>query len=102
MAREHLESVGEAFLAGYNLALEGEEQLQLAERLNVLGAEFRGFAFEGAAMAMTILDSLTPKAARQIGHAALQRVLAHHTYAHRARQLDLLLASANQALEAVP
>src|SRR5205823_12794149 len=60
IAREHLESVGEAFLTGYNMALEGEEQLQLAERLNVLGAEFRGFGYEGAAMAMTILDSLMP------------------------------------------
>ena len=60
VARKHLESVGEAFLAGYNMALEGEDQLQLAERLNVLGAEFRGFAYEGAAMAMTILDSLMP------------------------------------------
>ena len=30
-ASEHLESVGEAFLAGYNMALKGEEQLQLAE-----------------------------------------------------------------------
>ena len=60
MAREHLESVGEAFLTGYNLALEGKEQLHLAELLNSLRAEFRGFAFEGAAMAMTILDSLMP------------------------------------------
>jgi hypothetical protein len=59
-SRMHLESVGESFLTGYNLALEGGDQHALAERLNTLSVELRGFAFEGAAMAMTILDSLMP------------------------------------------
>ncbi|HTJ57734.1 MAG TPA: glycosyltransferase [Devosiaceae bacterium] len=35
-----------------------------------------------------VLTGLSPEAARQIGEAALQRVLAEHTYAHRARQAD--------------
>jgi hypothetical protein len=52
--------VGEAFLTGYNTALEREDQQSLAERLNSLSVEFRGFAFEGAAMAITLLDSLMP------------------------------------------
>ena len=60
MARRHLESVGQAFLAGHNTALRTEDHNVLAEKFNALGAELCGFAFEGAAMAMTVLDALTP------------------------------------------
>jgi spore maturation protein CgeB len=35
---------------------------------------------------------LTPERARAIGSAAFKRVLAEHTYAHRVRQLEALLA----------
>jgi spore maturation protein CgeB len=38
------------------------------------------------------LRRLTPERARQIGQSALQRVLSEHTYAHRARQIDAILA----------
>jgi spore maturation protein CgeB len=38
------------------------------------------------------LSALTPSRAKQIGAAARRRVLAEHTYAHRARQLDAVLA----------
>jgi spore maturation protein CgeB len=37
------------------------------------------------------LGSLTPAAANEIGAAAYRRVLAEHTYAHRAAQIDALL-----------
>jgi spore maturation protein CgeB len=37
------------------------------------------------------LLQLTPSRAREIGQAAYQRVLAHHTYAHRAAQLEKIL-----------
>jgi len=37
------------------------------------------------------LRSLTPESARAIGEAALRRVLAEHTYAHRGTQVDALL-----------
>lgn len=37
------------------------------------------------------LCSLTPAAAKEIGAAAYRRVLAEHTYAHRAAQIDALL-----------
>lgn len=37
------------------------------------------------------LSVLTPERARQIGEAGKARVLAHHTYAHRAEQLEKLL-----------
>jgi spore maturation protein CgeB len=38
------------------------------------------------------LGALDAKRARAIGNAAMRRVLAEHTYAHRARQLELLLS----------
>lgn len=37
------------------------------------------------------LQTLTPERAREIGAAALRRVLSEHTYAHRAAQVDLIL-----------
>ena len=33
---------------------------------------------------------LTPERAREIGQAALRRILAEHTYAHRGAQVDAL------------
>lgn len=38
------------------------------------------------------LESLTPDRARAIGEAALRRVLSEHTYSHRSRQLETILA----------
>lgn len=40
------------------------------------------------------LDSLTRERARAIGRAAYRRVLAEHTYAHRARQVEAVLEGA--------
>ena len=37
------------------------------------------------------LRALTPEQGRLIGQAARQRVLAEHTYAHRAAQVEALL-----------
>jgi spore maturation protein CgeB len=48
-------------------------------------------ANNGAEVA-TAVASLTPERARAIGMAARARVLSEHTYAHRAKQLDRLLA----------
>jgi spore maturation protein CgeB len=39
------------------------------------------------------LRNLTPQKAKTIGKAAYQRVLAEHTYAHRAAQLETLLTA---------
>jgi spore maturation protein CgeB len=47
------------------------------------------------------LDALTPERARRMGEAARQRVLAHHTYSHRAKQVAALLdPAAASTLEA--
>ena len=47
-------------------------------------------AGDGAEVAQ-ILEALTQKRARQIAQAARNRILAQHTYAHRAREVDALL-----------
>jgi spore maturation protein CgeB len=48
----------------------------------------------------TFARSVSLPAARAIGAAARRRVLAHHTYAHRAAQLDALLEGRRRAEEA--
>jgi hypothetical protein len=53
-------AVGSAFVSGYHAALEEGLSAALAKKLNALELERRGFAFEGAAMALTLLDCLTP------------------------------------------
>ena len=47
------------------------------------------------------LHTLTPERARLIGQAARQRVLAEHTYAHRAAQVEELLYATCQTLQEV-
>jgi enediyne biosynthesis protein E3 len=59
-AQRHLEQVGRTFLDGYHAALEEEQQGRLLARLDTVGQESRGFAFEGAAMALCLLDHLIP------------------------------------------
>ncbi len=59
-ARGRLESIGEIFLLGYHASLEETEGAALARRLARVTPELRGFAFEGAAMGLALLDRLTP------------------------------------------
>jgi len=59
-ARERPERSGAAFLTGYHEGLEETDPVRLAWRLEMLEVELRGFAFEGAAMALTLLDHLVP------------------------------------------
>jgi hypothetical protein len=54
------DAVGSAFLWGYHAALEEGLSSELAKKLQALELERRGFAFEGAAMGLTLLDCLTP------------------------------------------
>lgn len=62
--RRHLEEIGKSFLLGYHAALQYHDQQQLARDLTRVDCEYRGFAYEGAAMAMVILDSVSPGNAR--------------------------------------
>jgi hypothetical protein len=59
-ARQRLEHIGVTFLSGYHAALEETGSGPLARRLACVDAESRGFAFEGAAMALALLDCVTP------------------------------------------
>jgi enediyne biosynthesis protein E3 len=58
--RVRLERVGRSFVAGYHAALEEDRPAELGARLDATDLAYRGFAFEGAAMALTLLDVLIP------------------------------------------
>jgi len=59
-AQAHLETAGRAFIEGYNTALATPQAAELPAELNRVESTFRGFAFEGAAMALALLDLVTP------------------------------------------
>ena len=59
-ARRRLEQIGITFLCGYHAALEETRFVPLARRLATVDADLRGFAFEGAAMGLALLDCFTP------------------------------------------
>ncbi len=59
-ARRRLENVGQAFLHGYHSALNMSAAVTLESQIDILDSDFCGFAYEGAAMALAILDWLTP------------------------------------------
>ena len=59
-AQTHLERAGRAFIEGYNTALAKPQAAELSTELNRVEGTFRGFAFEGAAMALALLDLVTP------------------------------------------
>lgn len=58
--RPHLEEAGRAFVAGYMAAMEDDRLGPLTRRLAAMPAERAGFAYEGAAMATSLLDFLQP------------------------------------------
>jgi hypothetical protein len=58
--REHLEHIGATFLHGYRLAIEDPRIEWLTQQLNDVDLESRGYGFEGAAMALDLLDNLQP------------------------------------------
>lgn len=69
--RLHLEGVGSSFVRGYQLALDTGDCDLLAARIAAeVDPDSAGFAFEGAAMALTLLDALVPWRRRR-----LQRLL---------------------------
>jgi hypothetical protein len=58
--RERLEQIGQAFVGGYHAALEDDDLRVLVPRLKSSSPELQGFAFEGAAMGLALLDFITP------------------------------------------
>jgi enediyne biosynthesis protein E3 len=65
--RQALELHGRSFTAGFNEALVTPEPHALARRLDDVDEAERGFAFEGAAMALALLDLLLPGRRRRLG-----------------------------------
>lgn len=80
--RARLESIGAAVLAGYHAALESDDVIGLAARLERVDLERRGFAFEGAAMALYLLDLLTPWNRRRWSSFVCGPAAAHVYMAH--------------------
>lgn len=58
-AREHVEAIAGRVLHGYHAALDDDGLEPLVRQLESLPPEERGYAFEGAAMALAILDLLS-------------------------------------------
>jgi hypothetical protein len=58
--KQRLEQIGQTFIHGYHSALEEADAQAVALRLGAIEPELRGFAFEGAAMALALMDLLTP------------------------------------------
>jgi hypothetical protein len=58
--RERLEEIGTTFVHGYHAALRSGDPRELPAELGRGALELRGFAFEGAAMGLTLLDLLSP------------------------------------------
>lgn len=77
--RQWLERIGYTFLQGYHVALEEHETDTLATRLNQVEPKLCGFAFEGAAMALTLLDHLTPWRRNRLGE-FLNGLAVNHIY----------------------
>jgi len=57
-SKELLETVGATFLTGYGAAVEARTTAQCEQRLEQAPPQFRGFAYEGAAMGYAVLDGL--------------------------------------------
>lgn len=58
--RDRLEHVGAIFLVGYHAALQEDRLQGLTEKLERVELEYRGFAYEGAAMALAFRDAIVP------------------------------------------
>ena len=61
-ALRHLETVGRSFLNGYHAALQESRPNELDECLMHVEPLYCGFAYEGAGMALALLDHLLPTA----------------------------------------
>jgi hypothetical protein len=79
--KKHLENVGASFLRGYHLALEDQGE-SLASWLNAVDPEYRGFSFEGAAMALGLLDMFSITRRDRLSEFILRSGAAHRYVCH--------------------
>jgi hypothetical protein len=78
-SRQALESVGSAFLDGFERALEARDASEIGVRLDTIEPAHRGFAYEGAGMSLTVLDGLTPGGGNRV-HRFVAGPAAIHSY----------------------
>nr|WSW64806.1 DUF1702 family protein [Streptomyces sp. NBC_00995]WSW71147.1 DUF1702 family protein [Streptomyces sp. NBC_00995] len=78
-ARDRLETVGESFLTGYAYAAEASSTSEAEARLETVAPDYRGFAYEGAAMGMAVRDGLPIGGSRHVER-FLRGKASQHTY----------------------
>lgn len=78
-ARERLESVGRYFLTGFGAAAEAPVATAAEDALEAVPTLYRGFAYEGAAMALAVRDGL-PVGGRRHVEQFLTGLARHHVY----------------------
>jgi len=61
-----LEAIPQAVVCGFEWAIAGSSVADLHRRLRLVAAEHQGFAYEGATMACTILDSVRGRRTREL------------------------------------
>ncbi|PTA47745.1 DUF1702 family protein [Micromonospora sp. RP3T] len=57
-AARRLEAVPQAVICGFEWGIDARDQWEVERRLDLVDAEMRGFAYEGATMAATVLDAM--------------------------------------------
>jgi hypothetical protein len=62
----YLEQIGRVFLNGLEYGMTVPAESDIAARLETVPWEYRGFAYEGAAMALTILDGMLPVGSKRL------------------------------------
>src|SRR4051794_39568692 len=57
-ATRRLEAIPQAVICGFEWGIDMRDQWELERRLELIEPEQRGFAYEGAAMALTVVDAM--------------------------------------------
>ncbi|BCJ62502.1 enediyne biosynthesis protein [Micromonospora endophytica] len=81
-ARELLETVGGTFVTGFGHATYARTPQEAEHLLESVDRPFRGFAYEGAAMGLAILDALRPVRGRGVEQLLAGRGAAHVYMVH--------------------
>ncbi|MGJ5894228.1 DUF1702 domain-containing protein [Streptomyces sp. V2] len=76
-AQELLETIGRSFLEGYGQIVAAPDARAAEPRLEAIPRQFRGFAYEGAAMGCTIMDALPGSRGRRLSGLLAGRGGAH-------------------------
>jgi hypothetical protein len=58
LAVQRLEAIPECVICGFEWGIDARDQWDVERRLDLIDPEMRGFAYEGATMAFTILDAM--------------------------------------------